>query len=75
MINSEGQEVIFEKCDNIFPHWSEKTCYGKILNNKMEFINLEPPNMLRNLICQRPIAYSSNIDSKSNQVFVLLKKK
>ena len=54
VINKEGQEIIFEKCDDIFPHWSDKAQYGKILNNKMEFINLDPPNMLRISICKKP---------------------
>ena len=59
----------------MFPHWSDKDSFIKVKDNKIETINLEQPNKLRNNFCSKPIALSSNINATTNQVFVVLKNK
>ena len=55
----------------VFPHWSDKFSFCKVKDNKIEFINLEKPNRLRNKICNERIVLSSNVDVKSNRILII----
>lgn len=74
VFNFEGKEVLKESCDILMSHWSDKESYHKIFNDKIEHIklDLERPNKLRLNFCDYMIGVSSNIEVKTNTVFVVM---